>query len=49
MTREELEEEVFKRLRVGADTDIPIIRDALKRKPTKDLERILEAMKKEGR
>lgn len=31
MTREELEEEVFKRLHIGKESDIPIIRDALKR------------------
>ncbi len=49
MTRDELEEEVFKRLHIGAPTDIPIIKDALKRKPTSQLEDILARMKAEGR
>lgn len=48
-TREELEEEVFKRLRVTRDADIPIIRDALKLKPRAELEDILKRMKEEGR
>ncbi len=49
MTREELETEVFKRLRIGQPGDTPIIKDALKRKPTKDLEDILNRMKAAGR
>ena len=49
MTREELEEEVFRRLRIGKPPDIPIIRKALTLKPTADLEDILRRMKEEGR
>jgi len=49
LTREQLEEEVFKRLRIGKPGDVPLIRDALKRKPTHDLEHILRRMKEEGR
>lgn len=49
MDREQLEEEVFRRLRIGKPPDEPLIRDALKMKPTEELEDILDRMKKEGR
>ncbi len=45
----DLEEEVFKRLRIGKESDIAIIRDAIKLKPTGDLEDILHRMKEAGR
>lgn len=49
MPRDELEEEVFKRLRIGRPSDIAIIRDAIKLKPTNELEDILKRMKEAGR
>ena len=49
MDRKQLEEEVYKRLSITKPSDEPIIRDALKMKPTADLEDILDRMKKEGR
>ena len=49
MTKEELEEEVFKRLRFGKESDKPLVRDALKQKTTTELEDILKRMKEAGR
>ena len=49
MDREQLEEEVYKRLKITRAVDDPIIRDAIKAKPTANLEDILERMKEVGR
>lgn len=49
MERVELEQEVFKRLRIGKPGDIDIVRRSVEMKTTKELEDILERMKAEGR
>ena len=49
MTRDELEQEVLRRLKIKKASDIkPVVR-SLKLKSTKALEDILERMKAEGR
>lgn len=48
MNRLQLEKEVLHRLHLKRAVDIPIMKRAIKLKPTADLEKILEKMNAEG-